>query len=1693
MPEQVYTLVLPDGREVDVQSDHEPTKDEAIKIMRSMGVEPEGGSTLDAVKSFFAEPEVKAAGARLVGGMGGAMTGAVRGGPVGGIVGGLVGAALAEPIAQTITPRQEGIAETVTNIGLAGIQPKRSVGTLLQRIGREAAIGGGLGAAQATVVPVIDEGRLPTQNELLMGGGMGAGIGGLLGGALPGPKEAPKATPITDQLGNASTKNTTTEANQAANAIAMEPPKPATPPAVPAQPLVPQAGAPKEFDFQRDARLFQAGSAAAKEAEASLAFESGKKVAKAAIPEEIAQEIAASEDPIAAAFEAGRKSAIGAEDAVRAERQGEKVVEDLTFEAGREGALAAETKLKQEAGRNQAVKYIGDQELGEGQFMSLYNLTEDIVDDAGNVLHPANSTVSAQTLEKYGIPVPETTTPVAQVAKTPGDEMREIMLKAQEEAGWDPKWPFVPQDFANRTFVEGIFADSTISAKDKLRMLSAAQKLGVVVPSPEAPKPPVESVLRPSGEVGATPASPEPQMPVKGKETPLPAVQEAKPAAQAKTEAEKLAETRAYLKGEQDRYNAAARALEAHPKAGEIIPLFDKANELAETARSLRDHPLDYPPARRAAATRAATKARDAAEKAYKDAGFGVKDFYDVWGSYSMAEPPKIKAAAETKAPRRASVSDEAAIEAEAARQAGTRALQAGITGNPATAAVAGGAIGYATGDTPEERIERAGYGALAGLGVGAAATRAATRASVRPTAPARPASRAEAMKDFAPQMPKYEAPPSATAKLGPPTLFNKAPDATVPPGSAATPPPTAATQATGQAATQAASGTSTKGAAAETVSEKWLNENRPIRNFDKRIIDNPDVPQEMRDALASNPDIHYEIAHHKQTARAAAGSTDAELEMMVKSGDLAERTAALNEQSNRAAAKGDMAESARLHNLASQNLTPAAQQVSLARFLWSPWADLAEVEGAVVKTGRNLTEEQRKRVVELSINKIEAEKALAEIERLAKESFTDENIKKLRLAKVDAALARKAYDEYAIGLEPKFLGDILSKAIQGNLLTPLSLVANVFGNMFWLPVRKLGGAAGSLIDLAYSKSTGDPRSIMQGNPFPSMAELKAALEGAKVAGKELLTGPSVESYAKSEVNRGFQPIRSLLQGITGKDLPVGKDGQVLKWDRTKSIIEGLVGGPPEVFFRLLNLGDKPFRRAAEVEAAREFANLKGLKGRDLEYFLTFPTKKGARELDEMARRATFTQENKLISQLNKFLDADAIKKDLPAAAGAIKAFNRMVVPFRQFPVNYVQSAINFVSPEIALAKAIYYSAAKNHRKARIAAGEAMVGAAIYSAAEHLWRAGIISEPTSKDAKTRSAQYDRMGPQKFNISGLERNLNGEDGTYRTGDKLVDWGKMGIPAAVFYLTTQSNSEKLLEEAGAGKVPHKPKLADPLTRRMEDPASVIQSFPGLLSFSLDQSFLAGASSLLEAWKDPDPDSGKFQVWAANMFRAVTSMAIPNTAEAVARARMEFVPELKGDTNLETFKNIFKFKMNMMDPEDRPLLKRDLWGEPIRRAPKDSSGAWAQQMFDVVKYGRTEVDPFKDKLMSVYNQTEKPDVYPTPPTRVVSFGGSTVKLLPNHYEQLQETVGRMRRQVAEKVVNTAGFNRLSAMEKVYVLERVYSEAGSAATTQFLTRRDILDEYFPMFTGKGRQSENERTRRMDTKSVIAERAMNR
>lgn len=119
-------------------------------------------------------------------------------------------------------------------------------------------------------------------------------------------------------------------------------------------------------------------------------------------------------------------------------------------------------------------------------------------------------------------------------------ELRKQIEEDQKKAGWDPKWPFIPQDTGNKTFIEGLLADKTLTPEFKKRVLDAGRKLGAGAPSlsleqikaeqlrlvPEAPSPapivapesPIPAVSR-TPEAPAVPApTPEAQIPVKSTE-----------------------------------------------------------------------------------------------------------------------------------------------------------------------------------------------------------------------------------------------------------------------------------------------------------------------------------------------------------------------------------------------------------------------------------------------------------------------------------------------------------------------------------------------------------------------------------------------------------------------------------------------------------------------------------------------------------------------------------------------------------------------------------------------------------------------------------------------------------------------------------------------------------------------------------------------------------------------------------------------------------------------------------------------------------------------------------------------------------------------------------------------------------------------------------------------------------------------
>lgn len=851
------------------------------------------------------------------------------------------------------------------------------------------------------------------------------------------------------------------------------------------------------------------------------------------------------------------------------------------------------------------------------------------------------------------------------------------------------------------------------------------------------------------------------------------------------------------------------------------------------------------------------------------------------------------------------------------------------------------------------------------------------------------------------------------------------------------------------------------------------------IRQTAAKVIENREYPERLRATLANDPDIVYDKFALSDLADRVSGASIQELTDMRGSPSIRERLGATAELANRYSLSPDpvlQERGAALYSELAQSLTSPAQMLGLGKLVKTPQGYVAAINETLKNVGRTLSKPQADALNKLAVESIRTEQELARATRLAEEDFSEVNEAAYRNAQKANGAAKKNLDDFVHQVAPEGWDDLISKVIQGNLLTPLSLVANVFGNAVYQPVRRASSALASAMDEIYSAARGKPRVTSRLNPLPGIGELKAAGEGIKVAAKELLTGPGVDSYVKSEVQRGFRPLRSITQAFTGENLAVQPDGTVALNDRAKKLFEGLAGVAPEAMFRVLNLGDKPFRRAAEAEILLEQARLRGLKGRDLTKFLEFPDESTQELLNTEGRRAIMAQENKGVTKLNQFLDsgmAEMLRLDqIPAAKGALKILGRIIVPFRQFPVNYVLTALNFAAPELAFSKAIYHGSKGDRRKALQNIGEGALGVMMYGGANYLWDKGLISEPTDKDAKSRTTQYEQMGPQRINVSGLNRALEGGDPSYKLGDLTMDWGRLGIPASVFYVFTKDASQGRKETARTGEN-HKSSY---------NPASLVgdrlAAYPGMASFSLDQSWLSGTASFLEALRNPDPEGQEMQNWTANAFRAASSVAVPNSVEALAKAHYQYIPELKGDNLTETLKNTWNFKVMQLPEGDKAILKRDLWGQPISRT-QPGENPYINQFVDVTRAERKQPDPFKQSLIKLYQQTESPDVYPALPTRVISQMGITAKLDPQDYEDLQAFTGNARRQFAETVMANPKMADPSVLPelKILALQEAYTEGAKLGKMQLLQKPGVLQKYFPELVGGKPATEGSRT----------------
>jgi len=699
----------------------------------------------------------------------------------------------------------------------------------------------------------------------------------------------------------------------------------------------------------------------------------------------------------------------------------------------------------------------------------------------------------------------------------------------------------------------------------------------------------------------------------------------------------------------------------------------------------------------------------------------------------------------------------------------------------------------------------------------------------------------------------------------------------------------------------------------------------------------------------------------------------------------------------------------------------------------------LAMVEKMLAKHKRFLVDGQKQELIRRARADFAARDALRQAEAEYKEDFSEANAKKVDQLNREADKTNRRLINYVRDVSPRSVSEILTLALQGNLLTPMSQVANIAGNLSFVPLQASYRSVAASLDALHTYFTGTSRTVLAPQ-VGTGAMVRGAGRGVRQAAQQMRYGIESGSVAGEKIT-GFRPVRSFLQAVKADNLPVDKSGRIPRGDRLKKLLEAFVGSSAEPMLRALAFGDMPFKQGARQRLLTEQGRIRGLKGEELQQFVRFPDRKALTVVDRESREAVFQQENRAA---NIVYHVKQQLRDIPVAGPTLDVVATMVVPYVKTPVNLAWEGLQFAAPELSLARALFFATKKRRREAYMALGKAVTGQMMLLGAYYLYKHGLMSGDPDKEKKLRGLQYGTLAPNSVNLSGIRRLKQGEDPAWREGDTIMGYNKLGFFGIVANMVASSEDARKKEAVRSGQTPDAAAL-DYFGR-------VVNTYPQLASATLNTTMLKGTSTLLEAI-----ESQRYDYWLSSMFQAASSIPLPNTLAAVNRTRMVYLPEMKGDTRLDSFANAVKAKLMMTD--DLPL-KRDFFGRPIQATPA-SAEPWVYNFIDVTKQRQIPADPFIRQVWDVYQATGDAGAIPSIPSREYTLPGAPgkrVTLLAAEYDRYQEIVGTQRQRLLANLMRGEQFQRAPAALKVKAMERVFSAGLELAKVQYRRENPLV-----------------------------------
>ena len=658
-------------------------------------------------------------------------------------------------------------------------------------------------------------------------------------------------------------------------------------------------------------------------------------------------------------------------------------------------------------------------------------------------------------------------------------------------------------------------------------------------------------------------------------------------------------------------------------------------------------------------------------------------------------------------------------------------------------------------------------------------------------------------------------------------------------------------------------------------------------------------------------------------------------------------------------------------------------------------------------------------------------------------ENPTDANLDLVSKARENSIKSDVFLQDKVGKYQPRVFWDMMSTLLKGNLLAPISNVANIVGNTINLPIRGQVRNVQAFVDTMESALRANPRTS-------TVVPIRAAKEALYAVGrsvpdslKALYRGASDIELSRVDARTGLHPLRALRDLISenakiegpkrGGETPTGQ-----RWLMALEASPFALHAAAQL--RTLAAFDIPFRAAAMARLTTEALKLESMRGgraytaENASNAAKFPElyfdKKTLERLNVEADRAVYLQQNPV---------TEIAAKVMNEVAPSTRFLISTIAPYIKTPTNVIGEWLSY-NPAVSLINTARNAAKGNNRLAQMDAGKFVLGTMILSAGYYLYEKGLLSpslDDKDEQRKARILAEETLPANHLNLSGLERAVRGEDTTWKPGDRTIGVLRGGGITGALLMVTADVRRRLEKTAEPES------FADVTANILGDGLTIT------LGYSVNQSMLKGSATLLTAILEEKTDS-----WFAAYFEGLTAIPLPNTLMAISRATREYKPEVRGDSLDERLENQLKNRLGAFGLDEELPLKRDLWGRPIKETPEGNT-PWLYQMLDITKTRTIPQDPMPLHLYTLWRRTGDNGIIPTPPDANVTYKKQSFVLNREEVSRLQELVGEQRYAMATRLVNNLNFQTLSDERQIKYLKKAWERGGEYGAKEFLLER--------------------------------------